>query len=146
MSLCRLQAQRNLTGIMNYTNPGAVSHNEILQMYKDYIDPDFKWSNFSVEEQAKVIVAARSNNLLDTERVSQAACFCLLCQSSMCCARLHAWEMLAFCLVSCMWLLQIEKEFPQILSIHDSLKKFVFEPNAKNKPQVLAAVKEMRGR
>lgn len=41
---------------------------------------------------------------------------------------------------------QIEKEFPQILSIHDSLKKFVFEPNAKNKPQVLAAVKEMRGR
>lgn len=43
-------------------------------------------------------------------------------------------------------LLQIEKEFPQILSIHDSLKKFVFEPNAKNKPQVLAAVKEMRGR
>ena len=43
-------------------------------------------------------------------------------------------------------LLQIEKEFPQILSIHDSLKKFVFEHNAKNKPQVLAAVKEMRGR
>ena len=55
---------------MNYTNPGAVSHNEILQMYKDYIDPEFKWSNFSVEEQAKVIVAARSNNLLDTMRVS----------------------------------------------------------------------------
>ena len=67
---CSLQAQRNLTGIMNYTNPGAVSHNEILQMYKDYIDPEFKWSNFSVEEQAKVIVAARSNNLLDTKRVS----------------------------------------------------------------------------
>ena len=42
--------------------------------------------------------------------------------------------------------LQIEKEFPQILSIHDSLRKFVFEPNAKNKTQVLAAVKEMRGR
>lgn len=55
---------------MNYTNPGAVSHNEILQMYKDFIDPDFTWSNFSVEEQAKVIVAARSNNLLDTKQVS----------------------------------------------------------------------------
>ena len=66
---CTLQAQRGLTGIMNYTNPGAVSHNEILQMYKDYIDPEFKWSNFSVEEQSKVIVAARSNNLLDTKRV-----------------------------------------------------------------------------
>lgn len=62
-------ATRGLTGIMNYTNPGAISHNEILQLYKDYIDPDFTWSNFTVEEQAKVIVAPRSNNLLDTERV-----------------------------------------------------------------------------
>lgn len=43
-------------------------------------------------------------------------------------------------------LLQIEKEFPQILPIHDSLRKYVFEPNAKNQTQVLAAVKEMRGR
>eukprot|EP00891_Asterochloris_glomerata_P006703 jgi/Astpho2/6703/Aster-05055 len=101
-------AQRGLTGIMNYTNPGAVSHNEVLQMYKDYIDPDFTWSNFTVEEQAKVIVAPRSNNLLDTKR--------------------------------------IEKEFPQILNIHDSLKKFVFEPNSQNKEQVKKAVKEMRGR
>ena len=66
---CNVQAQRGLTGIMNYTNPGAVSHNEVLQMYKDYIDPDFTWSNFTVEEQAKVIVAPRSNNLLDTKRV-----------------------------------------------------------------------------
>jgi 3,5-epimerase/4-reductase len=52
-------AKRKLTGIMNFTNPGAVSHNEILQMYKDYIDPEFTWSNFTVEEQAKVIVAPR---------------------------------------------------------------------------------------
>ena len=42
---------------------------QILQMYKDYIDPEFTWSNFTVEEQAKVIVAPRSNNLLDTKRV-----------------------------------------------------------------------------
>ena len=54
---------------MNYTNPGAISHNEILELYKQYIDPEFKWTNFTVEEQAKVIVAPRSNNLLDTTRV-----------------------------------------------------------------------------
>ena len=70
--MCVLQAQRGLTGIMNYTNPGTVSHNEILEMYKEYIDPEFKWSNFTIEEQSKVIVAARSNNLLDTKRVSYA--------------------------------------------------------------------------
>ncbi|KAL6771279.1 RHM1 [Auxenochlorella protothecoides x Auxenochlorella symbiontica] len=62
-------ARRGLTGVMNYTNPGAISHNEILELYKQYIDPDFTWSNFTVEEQAKVIVAPRSNNLLDTARI-----------------------------------------------------------------------------
>jgi 3,5-epimerase/4-reductase len=56
---------------MNYTNPGAISHNEILSLYKEYVDPDFTWSNFSVEEQAAVIVAPRSNNLLDTARIER---------------------------------------------------------------------------
>jgi 3,5-epimerase/4-reductase len=54
---------------MNYTNPGAISHNEILELYKEYIDPEFTWENFTLEEQAKVIVAPRSNNLLDTTRM-----------------------------------------------------------------------------
>lgn len=36
-------ARRKLTGIMNFTNPGAISHNEILQLYKDYVDSDFTW-------------------------------------------------------------------------------------------------------
>ncbi|KAF6160421.1 hypothetical protein GIB67_019190 [Kingdonia uniflora] len=58
-------AKRNLTGIWNFTNPGVVSHNEILEMYKIYIDPNFTWKNFTLEEQAKVIVAQRSNNEMD---------------------------------------------------------------------------------
>jgi len=62
-------AKRKLTGIMNYTNPGAISHNEIMELYKQYIDPEFTWQNFSLEEQAKVIVAPRSNNLMDTDRI-----------------------------------------------------------------------------
>ncbi|KAK2664689.1 hypothetical protein Ddye_003263, partial [Dipteronia dyeriana] len=48
-------AKRNLTGIYNFTNPGVVSHNEILEMYREYIDPNFTWKNFTLEEQAKVI-------------------------------------------------------------------------------------------
>jgi len=84
-------ARRGLTGVYNFTNPGVVSHNEILQMYKDYYDPAFTWRNFSLEEQAKVIVAARSNNELD-------------------CTKLKA-------------------EFPELLSIKDSLVKYIFEPN-----------------
>lgn len=62
-------AKRNLTGIYNFTNPGVVSHNEILEMYREYIDPNFTWKNFTLEEQAKVIVAPRSNNELDTAKL-----------------------------------------------------------------------------
>ena len=57
------------TGIMNYTNPGAISHNEIMELYKSYVDPSLTWANFSIEEQAKVIVAPRSNNLMNTGRI-----------------------------------------------------------------------------
>lgn len=86
-------AKRNLRGIWNFTNPGVVSHNEILEMYKQYIEPDFKWTNFTLEEQAKVIVAPRSNNEMDASK--------------------------------------LKKEFPDLLSIKDSLIKNVFEPNRK---------------
>lgn len=64
-----IMACRRLTGVINYTNPGTISHNEILQLYRDYVDKDFSWNNFSVEEQARVIVAPRSNNLLETKRM-----------------------------------------------------------------------------
>ncbi|KAF1002533.1 trifunctional UDP-glucose 4,6-dehydratase/UDP-4-keto-6-deoxy-D-glucose 3,5-epimerase/UDP-4-keto-L-rhamnose-reductase RHM1-like [Apium graveolens] len=86
-------AKRNLKGIWNFTNPGVVSHNEILEMYKQYIDPSFKYSNFTLEEQAKVIVAARSNNEMDGSK--------------------------------------LKTEFPELLSIKESLIKYVFEPNKK---------------
>ncbi|KAK4364875.1 hypothetical protein RND71_016233 [Anisodus tanguticus] len=78
-------AKRNCRGIWNFTNPGVVSHNEILEMYRDYIDPKFKWQNFDLQEQAKVIVAPRSNNELDTTK--------------------------------------LKKEFPELLSIKDSIIK-----------------------
>ncbi|CAN7098280.1 unnamed protein product [Brassica rapa subsp. narinosa] len=62
-------AKRNLTGIWNFTNPGVVSHNEILEMYREFVDPSFTWKNFTLEEQAKVIVAPRSNNELDATKL-----------------------------------------------------------------------------
>ncbi|EPS62084.1 hypothetical protein M569_12709, partial [Genlisea aurea] len=62
-------ARRDLRGIWNFTNPGVVSHNEILEMYREYIDPGFEWRNFTLEEQAKVIVAPRSNNEMDASKL-----------------------------------------------------------------------------
>jgi len=53
-------------GTVNMVNPGVISHNEILQMYKDIVDPKFSWNNFTMEEQDKILKSERSNNHLDT--------------------------------------------------------------------------------
>ena len=48
-------AARKITGTFNFTNPGVVSHNECLALYKEIIDPDFWYANFSEAEQAKIL-------------------------------------------------------------------------------------------
>jgi len=65
-------ADSGLTGVFNFTNPGAISHNEVLTLFKKYIRPDFVWRNFTLEEQAKVIKAGRSNCELDTTKLTSA--------------------------------------------------------------------------
>ena len=55
-----------ITGTVNLTNPGVISHNEILEMYQKHVDPEFTWKNFSIEEQRAVLLCDRSNNCLDT--------------------------------------------------------------------------------
>lgn len=62
---------KNITGTYNFTNPGLVTHNEILTMYKEIVDPLFKWNNFTIEEQNMVIASERSNNFLETEKLTQ---------------------------------------------------------------------------
>ena len=48
-------ALRRLTGAYNWTNSGAISHNEVLELYRDYLHPEFTWENFTEVEQAEVI-------------------------------------------------------------------------------------------
>lgn len=66
-----LMAEHKDTGIYNFTNPGAISHNEVLSLFKQYVRPNFEWKNFSLEEQAKVIKAGRSNCMLDTTKLEK---------------------------------------------------------------------------
>jgi 3,5-epimerase/4-reductase len=66
-----LLASHNETGIYNFTNPGAISHNEVLTLFKKHVRPSFTWKNFSLEEQSKVIKAARSNCKLDTSKLEE---------------------------------------------------------------------------
>ena len=57
------------TGCFNFTNPGVISHNEILEMYKEIVDPTFTWKNMSILEQDKLLLSKRSNNSLDTTKL-----------------------------------------------------------------------------
>ncbi len=53
-------------GTINLTNPGLISHNEILEIYKEIVEPSFTWENFTIEEQNQILASKRSNNCLDT--------------------------------------------------------------------------------
>ena len=57
------------TGCFNFTNPGTISHNEILEMYKEIVDPTFTWKNMTIQEQDKLLLSKRSNNSLDTTKL-----------------------------------------------------------------------------
>mmetsp|Transcript_15603 Transcript_15603/g.20249 ORF Transcript_15603/g.20249 Transcript_15603/m.20249 type:complete len:89 (+) Transcript_15603:1131-1397(+) len=41
-------------------------------MYKEVIDPSFQYTNFTVEEQNKILAAKRSNNELDATKLNDA--------------------------------------------------------------------------
>uniref|UniRef100_A0A6C0DI37 NAD-dependent epimerase/dehydratase domain-containing protein n=1 Tax=viral metagenome TaxID=1070528 RepID=A0A6C0DI37_9ZZZZ len=64
-------ALKNETGTINLTNPGLVSHNEILEMYRDIVVPNFKWENFDIQEQNQILLSKRSNNYLDTNKLQE---------------------------------------------------------------------------
>jgi hypothetical protein len=38
-------------------------------MYKEIVDPEFTWENFSIEDQNSVLASKRSNNCLNTEKL-----------------------------------------------------------------------------
>jgi len=69
LPLAIVMAEHGETGVYNFTNPGAIGHNEVLSLYKEIVDPGFEWKNFTLEEQGEVIVAERSNCELDSTKL-----------------------------------------------------------------------------
>jgi len=62
-------SKNKIKGTVNLTNPGLITHNEILEMYKEIVDPSFTWSNFTIEEQSAILASGRSNNFLETTKL-----------------------------------------------------------------------------
>lgn len=66
-------SKNKYTGVYNFTNPGVISHNQVMELYKKYIDPTKTWTNWTLEEQNAVLSCERSNNALDTTKLVKAA-------------------------------------------------------------------------
>lgn len=69
LPLAIAMAEHAETGVVNFTNPGAISHNEVLALYREIVDPGYTWENFTLEEQSRVIKAGRSNCELDAAKL-----------------------------------------------------------------------------
>jgi 3,5-epimerase/4-reductase len=67
--MCNMSLNKE-TGTINLTNPGTIEHSEILDMYKELVDPGFTYNLFSYQDQMAVIACDRSNNELDASLLS----------------------------------------------------------------------------
>jgi dTDP-4-dehydrorhamnose reductase len=54
------------TGTIQLTNPGTISHEEILTLYKEICDHNKTWKTMSYDDQTQLLKSKRSNNSLDT--------------------------------------------------------------------------------
>jgi hypothetical protein len=60
---------RQIKGNYNFVNPGAISHHEVLELYKQYIDPVFTYESFTLEEQDRILKVPRSNAELSADKL-----------------------------------------------------------------------------
>lgn len=60
---------RNLTGNYNFVNPGTISHHEVIELYKQYIDPAHEYEGFSLDEHNKMMKVPRSHCELSAEKL-----------------------------------------------------------------------------
>jgi 3,5-epimerase/4-reductase len=58
--------KKKIIGVINFTNPGYISHEEIMELYKLYVDSGTTWEVTTVDSLSKVQAARRCNNTLDT--------------------------------------------------------------------------------
>lgn len=56
-------------GCYNFSNPGVITHHELLDLYKQYVDKDFTYDSFSVEEQNKILKGNRPMFELDVSKL-----------------------------------------------------------------------------
>jgi len=61
--------ERRATGVYNFVNPGTISAVEIMQMYKEIVDPSHSFDMMSLNQLDKITKARRSNCYLNTDKL-----------------------------------------------------------------------------
>ena len=61
-------ALKNIDGTINLVNPGVISHEEILQMYREIIDPNHVWTCVPFESLVH-LKSERSNNAMSASKL-----------------------------------------------------------------------------
>jgi UDP-glucose 4,6-dehydratase len=62
--------EKRKTGIYNLTNPDYISNVEIMQMYKEIVDPAHKFEVISNEELNKLVLKKKANGILNTSKLA----------------------------------------------------------------------------
>lgn len=70
LSVAEQLIAKRVTGIFNVVNPGLISPFEIMSLYKEVVDPQHVFERLSLEDLSQVVVASRSNCLLNTDKLS----------------------------------------------------------------------------
>jgi dTDP-4-dehydrorhamnose reductase len=60
---------KEVKGIFNFVNPGTISHHEVLELFKQHIDPMHGYEGFTVEEQDRMLKARRANAELSAAKL-----------------------------------------------------------------------------
>jgi dTDP-4-dehydrorhamnose reductase len=60
---------KGIKGNFNFVNPGTMSHYEVMDLYKQYIDPTHTYEGFSLDDQARILKARRANAELSAAKL-----------------------------------------------------------------------------
>jgi 3,5-epimerase/4-reductase len=74
MSVCHQLLERQLPGLFHATNPGIMKHRDLIELYRDLVNPSHtcEWiSNNDLVVQG-IVSKTRSNNILTSDRLIQA--------------------------------------------------------------------------
>jgi 3,5-epimerase/4-reductase len=61
--------QKKATGVYNVVNPGSVSPYQVMELYREIVDPAHAFERLTVERLREVTKAGRSNCILSTEKL-----------------------------------------------------------------------------